>query len=95
MIVARSLEVTAGAGHAHSSELARWDQVYPAGAGAAAEPAAAVAALVVAAVRAAVLAPEAELRRWFSWQWYWTPALVDDLVRAASLRRVDGHVTVR
>ena len=94
-IVARSLEVTAGAGHAHSSELARWDQVYPAGAGAAAEPAAAVAALVVAAVRAAVLAPEAELRRWFSWQWYWTPALVDDLVRAASLRRVDGHVTVR
>jgi len=46
-------------------------------------------------VRAAVLAPEAELRRWFSWQWYWTPALVDDLVRDASLRRVDGHVTVR
>ena len=27
-IVARSLQVTAGEGHAHSSELARWDQVY-------------------------------------------------------------------
>ena len=94
-IVARSLEVTAGAGHAHSSELARWDQVYPGGSGAAADPGAALAALVVAAVRAAVLAPEAELRRWFSWQWYWTPALIDDLVRDGSLRRVDGHVTVR
>jgi hypothetical protein len=94
-IVARSLVVTAGAGHAHSSELARWDQVYPGGSGAAADPSAALAALVLAAVRAAVLAPEAELRRWFSWQWYWTPALVDDLVRDASLRRVDGHVTIR
>ena len=87
--------MTAGAGHAHSSELARWDQVYPGGPGSVADPAAALAALVVVAVRAAVLAPEAELRRWFSWQWYWTPALIDGLVRDDSLRRVDGHVTVR
>jgi hypothetical protein len=43
-------------------------------------------------VRAAVVAPEAELRRWFSWSWYWSGALVDDLVRDGRLRRVDGHV---
>jgi hypothetical protein len=45
-------------------------------------------------VRAAVAAPERELRRWFSWQWYWTDTLVDGLVRDARLRRADGHVTV-
>ena len=28
-IVSRSLHVTAGQGHQHSSELARWDQAYP------------------------------------------------------------------
>jgi hypothetical protein len=94
-IIARSVAVTAGTGdaHTHTSELARWDQVYPAPAPAPADPAAALAGLVVAAVRAAVLAPESELRRWFSWPWYWTPALVDDLVREGRLRRVDGHVT--
>jgi hypothetical protein len=43
-------------------------------------------------VRAAVVAPEAELRRWFSWQWYWTDTLIDDLIREGQLRRVDGHV---
>src|SRR5262249_29176568 len=37
-------------------------------------------------------APEAELRRWFSWQWYWTSTLVDDLVRAGRLRRVVGYL---
>jgi len=97
-IVARSAEVTAGEGHQHTSELARWDQVYVAqvkpGTDAAADPAQALADLVVAAVGAAIVAPEAELRRWFSWQWYWSDALVDDLVRHARLRRVNGHVTV-
>jgi hypothetical protein len=43
-------------------------------------------------VRAAVVAPEPELRRWFSWQWYWTDALVDDLVGEGRLRRAGGHV---
>ena len=74
-IVSRSVEVTAGEGHSHSSELARWDQAYPGdgtGAAPAADPAEAFGDLLVAAVRAAVLAPEPELRRWFSWQWYWT-----------------------
>jgi hypothetical protein len=93
-IVSRSLEVTAGEGHSHSSELARWDQAYL-GDGTGAAPAVAFGGLLVAAVRAAVLAPEPELRRWFSWQWYWTETLVDDLVRAGRLRRVDGQVAAR
>lgn len=93
-IVARSAEVTAGGDHAHSSELARWDQAYRGPAGTPREdPAGALAGLLVAAVRAAVVAPEPELRRWFSWQWYWTGTLVDDLVRAGRLRRTGGHVT--
>ena len=50
--------------------------------------------LIAAAVRAAVLAPETELRRWFSWLWYWSDWLVDDLIGQGRLRRIDGHVTV-
>ena len=50
--------------------------------------------LIAAAVRAAVLAPETELRCWFSWQWYWADSLVDDLIGQGQLRRIDGHVTV-
>ncbi len=89
-IVARSLQVTAGEGHAHSSELARWDQVYSS-ARDVSPPS--LADLVVAGVRAAVVSPEPELKRWFSWRWYWDDGLVDELVRAGRLRRVDGHVT--
>ena len=94
VIVARSVAMTAGEGHTHSSELARWDQAHPGTTEAApADPVAALGDLLVAAVRAAVLAPEPELRRWFSWPWYWTDTPVDDLVRAGRLRRVDGHLT--
>jgi hypothetical protein len=93
-IVSRSVQVTAGGGHQHSSELARWDQAYPHAGEADADPGRALADLVIAGVRAAVVAPERELRRWFSWQWYWTDTLVDGLVRDARLRRVGGHVTV-
>jgi hypothetical protein len=92
-IVSSSMQVTAGAGHQHASVLARWDQAYPASRDTATAPGQAVADLVVAGVRAAVLAPEAEVRRWFSWPWYWTGTLVDDLVRAGRLRRADGHLT--
>jgi len=92
-IVSRSLLVTAGEGHAHSSELSRWDQVRPGAAGAEADPRGALASLVMAGVRAAVAAPERELARWFSWRWYLADTLVDDLVRDGRLRRVDGHVT--
>ncbi len=56
------------------------------------DPVTALGDLLVAAVRAAVVAPEAELRRWFSWQWYWTDTLPDDLVRSGRLRRVGGHL---
>jgi hypothetical protein len=62
-VVSRSIVVeTAEGGHRHTGELRRWDQVFP-------EPQAAggLEELVVAAVRAAVLAPEREVRRWFSW----------------------------
>ena len=41
-----------------------------------------------------MVAPEAELKRWFSWQWYWEDSLVEELVRDGRLRRVDGHVTM-
>jgi hypothetical protein len=91
-IVSRSLLVTAGGGHQHSSELARWDQAYPGTGGSDADPSRALGDLLVAAVRASVVAPEPELRRWFSWPWYWTDTLTDDLAREGRLGRVDGHV---
>ena len=93
-IVSRSLHVTAGQGHRHSSELARWDQAYRgSGGGTGEDPVAALGDLIAAAVRAAVLAPETELRRWFSWPWYWADSLMDDLIGQGRLRRIDGHVT--
>ena len=91
-IVARSLNVTAGEGHAHSSELWRWDQAYRGGGGG--NVGQALRDLLVAGVRAAVVAPERELERWFSWRWYWDDSLVDGLVRDGRLRRVGGHVTL-
>jgi hypothetical protein len=95
VIVTRSPLMTGGEEQSRVSELARWDQVYPGGGGNGTDldPAAALRDLVAAGVRAAVVAPEAELVRWFSWRWYAPPTLADDLVRAGRLRRVDGHVT--
>jgi hypothetical protein len=90
-IVARSLEVTAGGSHAHSSELARWDQIYSGSTAGGVRDS--LQELVLAGVRAAVVAPERELKRWFSWQWYWEDALVDDAVRDGRLRRIDGYVS--
>jgi hypothetical protein len=90
-IVARSLEVTAGGSHAHSSELARWDQLYSSSAAVGVRDS--LQGLVLAGVRAAVVAPERELKRWFSWQWYWEDAIVDELVTGGKLRRIDGHIT--
>jgi hypothetical protein len=92
-IVSRSLPQADLEGHQHSSELARWDQAYPGTGGTDADPRRAFGDLIVAGVRAAVVAPETELRRWFSWQWYWTGPLIDDLVREDRLRRVAGYVT--
>jgi hypothetical protein len=94
VIVTRSLKMTGGSDDQRDSELARWDQVYPAGAADVPDdPRRALAELVVAGVRAAVVAPERELPRWFSWQWYWTGTLVDDLIAGGRLRRLDRHVT--
>jgi hypothetical protein len=56
-------------------------------------PARALGDLLVASVGAAVVAPEAELRRWFSWPWYWTDTVVGELAGEGRLRRVDGQVT--
>jgi hypothetical protein len=92
-IISRSLEVTTDQEHAHTSELARWDQAYQGASRTVADPHRALGDLIAAAVRAAVVAPEPELRRWFSWQWYWTDTVVDDLVSGGRLRRVDGHLT--
>jgi hypothetical protein len=94
-LVARSVTMPAddGEGHTHSSELSRWDQAYAGDADAPrVDPGTALGDLVVAAVRAAVVVQEAEVRRWFSWQWYWTDALIADLTRAGRLRRVGGHL---
>jgi len=77
--------------HRHTSLLARWDQVHPEPSGGD-EPRRALGDLLCAGVRAAVLAPEPELARWFSWRWYWDDALVDELVSAGRLVRIDGHL---
>ncbi len=83
-IVSRQLVLeTAGGGHAHTSELARWDQVFP-------EPASepgGLAELVAAGVRAAVVVPETEPRKWFSWMWRFEPELIDRLVAEGCLAR--------
>jgi hypothetical protein len=68
--------------HRHTSELSRWDHLVPKpleGGG--------LAELVVAGVRAAVLAPEREVAKWFSWRWYWEDDFVDQLVEAGRLVR--------
>jgi hypothetical protein len=78
--------------HRHTSLLARWDQAHPEPS-AAQDPRQALSDLVCAGVRAAVVAPEREPTAWFSWRWYWDDALVDELVDAGRLVRVDGHVT--
>jgi hypothetical protein len=43
--------------------------------------------LVAVAVGAAVVVPECEPRRWFSWRWRWRDDLVDELVGAGRLFR--------
>lgn len=79
-----------GRGHVHSSVLARWDQAFP-------EPSGdgGLDELVAAGVRAAVVAPEPELRRWFSWAPLWDDGLVDRLVTQGSVERpAPGWVSV-
>ena len=93
-VVARSLVYAAGEGHAHTAELSRWDQAFPAADDGGVSTDQALADLVVAGVRAAVVAPERELGKWFSWPWYWDDASLDALVRDGRLERVDGHAAI-
>ena len=58
-----SREVVLAEPHRHTSELRRWDQAFPH-----ATPGGGIAALAEAGVRAAVLAPEREVARWFTWK---------------------------
>jgi hypothetical protein len=89
-VVARSVVLETSAGHVHSSELARWDQVFVTPRYTGVHLGHSVADLLVAAVSAAVIAPERELRRWFSWQWYWDDAIVDTLVTEGRLVRLEA-----
>jgi hypothetical protein len=82
-IVSRPLAVEAATGgERETSELARWDQRYlvaPTSPGGLAE-------LLVAGVRAAVVAPEQELSRWFSWPL--PRGLVEELIEDERLWRL-------
>jgi len=63
-VVAKGVRMDAwSGGHRHSSELSRWDQLYPTPSLHGGLP-----DLVAAGVRAAVVAPEHEVRTWFSWK---------------------------
>jgi hypothetical protein len=82
-VVSRMLLVeVAGGGQEAVAELARWDHVYlqPSSAGGIEE-------LTIAAVRAAVVAPEREVPRWFSWPWLVPSGFVDRLVAQGRLHR--------
>jgi len=67
------------------TELVRWDQLHP-------EPArgGGLDELVVAGVRAAVVCPEREPKRWFSWACRWEDGLVARLVDEGRLARLEG-----
>ena len=73
------------------TELARWDQVFP-------EPASGPSGIdeaVVAGVRAAVVAPERDVAKWFSWKWL-LEGVVDRLVDDGRLVRPEpGWVASR
>jgi hypothetical protein len=80
-VLAKDLLVEAqDGGHRHTSELYRWDQVFP-------EPrgTGGLGELVVAGVKAAVLAPEREARSWFSWRM--SAESIDALVEAGRIHR--------
>ena len=78
-------------GHELESSIARWDQVFPEPADGSTE----LDDLLVAGVRAAVVAPERDLRRWFSWSWRFGDDLVERLVAGGRLLRPEpGWIAV-
>ena len=83
-VVSRTLSLpSSNGGHVHTSELARWDQVYPEPAGGEVD----LKPLVLAGVESAVVAQDREIPKWFSWPWYWRTGLVDELVDEGRLLR--------
>jgi hypothetical protein len=80
-----------GGSHIHSSRLTRWDQLVhvPASQATTAE---ALAELAVAGVNAAVLAPRAEVARWFAWRV--DAPMVDELVESGRLQAVGDSLAV-
>jgi hypothetical protein len=88
-LVARSVVLPArsGEGHIHRSEVARWDQVYPRSSGLPAD----IVALIGRALQAAVVAPEKDLVRWFSWRWLLPADLAGQLLdRGLATRPAPG-----
>ncbi|MGH8979480.1 MAG: hypothetical protein ACRDWE_00460, partial [Acidimicrobiales bacterium] len=79
-----------GTGHVHSSELCRYDQLVPTPLAPERDPHDALEDLVAVGLRAAVLAPETELARWFSWRWYARPDLLERLVDTGRAVRLGG-----
>jgi hypothetical protein len=90
-LVARSVIGPAGnGGHTHTSRLARWDQVFPVP-----SSVGGLEEIVAAGLRAAVVAPEDELTRWFSWRWEGAGSLPDRLLEAGAIERpAQGWVAV-
>jgi hypothetical protein len=88
-LVSRQAVVPTGGGHLHTAELCRYDQLVPTPLVNGLDPFEAFEELVVAGVRAAVLAPERELIRWFSWRWYARTDLVERLLSDGRLVRID------
>lgn len=83
-ILARSVEVEgADFGHRHTSVLRRWDQSKSRRSRRTEQDA--LRDLVVSGVRAAVLAPESEARRWFTWDL--TTREMDAIVATGRLMR--------
>jgi hypothetical protein len=83
-VVARDIAVDDGkGGHRHTSELARWDQVWHKPWRATEEQA--LAQLVLIGVRAAVLAHQDEVGKWFSWRVEWP--LLAELIASRRLQR--------
>lgn len=83
-VVSRDIAVDdAKGGHRHTSELARWDQVWNKPWKANQDQA--LAELVLIGVRAAVLAHQDEVGKWFAWPVEWP--LLAELISARRLQR--------
>jgi hypothetical protein len=80
-----AVEPAPGGGHVHTSVLRRWDHVVPE------SPGGRLDDVVVAAVRAAVVAPEAQVRRWLPWPV--STAMIERLITEGRLARTAVGLT--